>query len=103
MIRKLLAFGTLALAACLASVPCTAAPPSHVFSVTARSGELCPSFDATAVDHATAATVADRTPINRASSGAVAPRLYAATLFFVGADTSPGAPAPFDPGRLRIA
>lgn len=102
MIRKsLIAFA--ALAACaFAAAPSTAAPPDHAFRVTARSVELCPTVVAAATDTAPAATVADREPINRASAS-VQPRLYAATLFFVGADTSPGAPAPFDPGRLRIA
>jgi hypothetical protein len=101
---RLFALGALALAAFATAPPAVAATASHAFSVSARSGELCPSVVAiVANDVAPAAIVATPEPHRRASASEP-PRLFAATLIVgFGFAAAPGAPAPFDPGRLSIA
>jgi hypothetical protein len=98
--KGMIAFAALACMAMVAT-PSIAASSAHVFSAPAKSGELCPATVASVATANTAQAVNDRTGDERAP---VQPGMYAATLIVgFGFAAAPGAPAPFDPGRMSIA
>ena len=101
--RSIFAFAAFALAALATAPPAIAAAPPGLFQG-AQSDET--TFDVSAVADV-APVNATAAHIDRASIGGDVPRLQLASLSCFGADCAGSiavdAPAPIDPGRLRIA